>query len=87
MMWSKYCKFVIYIFLAELCNVCVCTFSESPFHLARRGWGEFPLRVRIVFKDRLNKPVDVIHNLKLDKTYTGRQTLGNKNYRHTLPSL
>lgn len=57
-------------------------FSESPFHLARRGWGEFPLRVRIVFTDRLNKPVDVIHNLKLDKTYTGRQTLGNKNYLH-----
>lgn len=52
--------------------------SESPFHLSRRGWGEFPLRVRIFFKCELNKPVDIIHNLKLDKTYSGRQTLGNE---------
>ncbi|KAJ8961459.1 hypothetical protein NQ318_014707 [Aromia moschata] len=49
-----------------------------PFHLSRRGWGEFPLRVQIFFKCSLNKPVSIVHNLKLDKTYTGRQTLGNE---------
>ncbi|XP_064461714.1 YEATS domain-containing protein 2-like isoform X2 [Ornithodoros turicata] len=50
--------------------------SEAPFHLVRKGWGEFPLRLQLHFCDRRNKPVDIIHNLKLDKTYTGLQTLG-----------
>ncbi|XP_040204907.1 YEATS domain-containing protein 2 isoform X3 [Rana temporaria] len=49
---------------------------EPPFHLTRRGWGEFPVRVQIHFKDSQNKRIDIIHNLKLDKTYTGLQTLG-----------
>lgn len=52
--------------------------AEHPFHLTRRGWGEFPMRCQLVFKNQLNKPVDVIHHLKLDKTYSGRQTLGNE---------
>ncbi|GJQ72736.1 hypothetical protein Trydic_g1392 [Trypoxylus dichotomus] len=52
--------------------------SKSPFHLSRRGWGEFPLRIQLNFHGKMNKPVDVIHNLVLDKTYTGRQTLGNE---------
>lgn len=53
-------------------------YSEPPFHLTRLGWGEFRIRVRISFKNPLNKPIDIIHNLKLDKTYTGRQTLGKQ---------
>ncbi|XP_018327346.1 YEATS domain-containing protein 2 isoform X2 [Agrilus planipennis] len=52
--------------------------KSAPFHLSRRGWGEFPLRVKIYFHSSLNKPVDVIHNLKLDRTYSGQQTLGNE---------
>lgn len=51
-------------------------FSEPPFHLTRRGWGEFPVRVQLHFKDERKKRLDVIHNLKLDRTYTGLQTLG-----------
>lgn len=51
---------------------------HPPFHLSRRGWGEFPMRVKIFFQYSLNKPVDIIHNLKLDKTFTGQQTLGNE---------
>ncbi|XP_072378822.1 uncharacterized protein [Diabrotica undecimpunctata] len=51
---------------------------ESPFHLSRRGWGEFPLKVQIFFKCPLNKPVSIVHNLKLEKTFSGRQTLGNE---------
>ncbi|KAL4228496.1 YEATS domain-containing protein 2 [Mactra antiquata] len=50
--------------------------SQPPFHLTRRGWGEFPVRVQLHFKDNRNKKVDIIHNLKLDRTYTGLQTLG-----------
>lgn len=50
--------------------------TSPPFHLPRRGWGEFPLRVQIHFCHSRNKPVDVIHHLKLDRTYTGLQTLG-----------
>ncbi|KAJ9586306.1 hypothetical protein L9F63_020014 [Diploptera punctata] len=50
--------------------------TSSPFHLSRRGWGEFPVRVQIHFTNPRNKPVDLIHHLKLDRTYTGLQTLG-----------
>ncbi|XP_046423590.1 YEATS domain-containing protein 2 [Neodiprion fabricii] len=52
--------------------------TSPPFHLSRRGWGEFPLRVQLHFKNALNKPMDVIHYLKLDRTYTGLQTLGSE---------
>lgn len=52
--------------------------SSAPFHLSRRGWGEFPLRVQLHFKNAINKPMDIIHHLKLDSTYTGLQTLGSE---------
>ncbi|XP_019646423.1 PREDICTED: LOW QUALITY PROTEIN: YEATS domain-containing protein 2-like [Branchiostoma belcheri] len=50
--------------------------TPSPFHLTRRGWGEFPVRVQLHFVDPRHKKVDIIHQLKLDRTYTGLQTLG-----------
>ncbi|KZC05694.1 YEATS domain-containing protein 2 [Dufourea novaeangliae] len=52
--------------------------TTPPFCLSRRGWGEFPLRVQLHFKSALNKPMDIIHHLKLDRTYTGLQTLGSE---------
>ncbi|CAH1775073.1 unnamed protein product [Owenia fusiformis] len=52
--------------------------TEPPFHLTRRGWGEFPIRVQLHFQDERNKRVDIIHQLKLDHTYTGIQTLGSE---------
>ncbi|CAL1296824.1 unnamed protein product [Larinioides sclopetarius] len=52
--------------------------SSPPFHLIKRGWGEFEVRVQIFFHDPRNKPVDIQHTLKLDKTFTGLQTLGNE---------
>lgn len=52
--------------------------TTPPFHLCRRGWGEFPLRVQLHFKNQNNKPMDIIHHLKLDRTYTGLQTLGSE---------
>lgn len=52
--------------------------NRPPFHLTRRGWGEFPVRVQLHFVDPRNKRVDIIHELKLDRTYTGLQTLGSE---------
>jgi len=40
-----------------------------PFHLTRRGWGEFPVRVQLHFIDPRNKPVDIIHSLKVIVIY------------------
>lgn len=54
--------------------------NKPPFHLTRRGWGEFPVRVQLHFVDPRNKRVDIIHELKLDRTYTGLQTLGSETY-------
>ena len=50
--------------------------SKAPFQLTRYGWGEFPVRVQLEFSDKQNKHVDIIHNLVLDRTHTGHQTLG-----------
>lgn len=49
-----------------------------PFYLNRRGWGEFPVRVQVHFSLPGNRPIDIIHNLKLDRTYSGLQTLGSE---------
>lgn len=40
------------------------------------GWGEFPVRVQLHLKDSRNRKIDIIHHLKLDRSYTGEQTLG-----------
>lgn len=41
--------------------------TGPPFQLTRTGWGEFPVRLEIHFVDRgkLNRPVNVIHMLKV----------------------
>ena len=52
--------------------------AKPPFHLTRYGWGEFPVRVQLEFTDKSNKHVDIIHNLVLDRTHTGHQTLGSE---------
>ncbi|XP_063631712.1 uncharacterized protein LOC134802925 [Cydia splendana] len=51
--------------------------DKPPYHISRRGWGEFPARVELHFKlpDR-NRPATVEHTIKLDRHYTGLQTLG-----------
>ncbi|KAJ1860974.1 YEATS domain-containing protein 2 [Coemansia sp. RSA 2703] len=36
------------------------------FELTRHGWGEFPVRLQVFFVDRRNKPVDMVHMLRLD---------------------
>ena len=39
--------------------------AHPPYHLIRRGWGEFPARVQIHFKGPVNKPVDIMHFIKV----------------------
>nr|XP_026488764.1 uncharacterized protein LOC113395378 [Vanessa tameamea] len=51
--------------------------DKPPFQVSRRGWGEFPARVTLHFAlpDR-NRPATLTHTIKLDRHYTGLQTLG-----------
>jgi thiol-disulfide isomerase/thioredoxin len=51
---------------------------STPFYLSRYGWGEFPIRIQLHFTNSFNKPVDIIHYLKLDRTFTGLQTIGSE---------
>ena len=73
---DKYIKCVLFFLHPSYIPNDIVTVSKPPFQVTRRGWGEFPVRVQLHFRDSRNKRFDVIHNLKLDKTYTGLQTLG-----------
>ncbi|XP_032525342.2 uncharacterized protein LOC116776290 [Danaus plexippus] len=51
--------------------------DKPPFQVCRRGWGEFPALVTLHFlKSYLNRPATITHTIKLDRQYTGLQTLG-----------
>lgn len=40
--------------------------TSPPFELRRSGWGEFPVRVQLFLLDaKRNKPVDIIHMLRV----------------------
>ncbi|XP_063835627.1 uncharacterized protein LOC135084816 [Ostrinia nubilalis] len=53
--------------------------NKPPFHITRRGWGEFPARVELHFRlPAVNRPLAVEHTIKLDRNYTGLQTLGSE---------
>ncbi|KAJ2357496.1 hypothetical protein GGF43_001423 [Coemansia sp. RSA 2618] len=52
--------------------------SPPRFELTRWGWGEFPARVQIFFRDKRNKPVDLVHILKLDDMCSGIEVLGQE---------
>ncbi|KAJ3182966.1 YEATS domain-containing protein 2 [Geranomyces variabilis] len=54
--------------------------TDPPFRLTRYGWGEIPVRLQLYFADDRNKPVDLIHILKLDKMKSGRQILGSERF-------
>ena len=47
---------------------------HPPFHLSRRGYGEFQVIVQLHFKGNtdINKPIDIVHHLCLDKNNTGK---------------
>lgn len=51
--------------------------TSPPFILLRRGWGEFLMRVLLFFYPETNqKPIQIFHNLVLDKSKTGLQAMG-----------
>lgn len=51
--------------------------DKPPYHVCRRGWGEFPAKVELHFAlPEHNRPATVEHTIKLDRNYTGIQTLG-----------
>ncbi|XP_011193792.2 uncharacterized protein LOC105219387 [Zeugodacus cucurbitae] len=51
----------------------------APFQIVRRGWGEFPMRIQLFFHEHLQqKPVQLIHNVVLDRTLSGMHTLGSE---------
>ncbi|XP_017099654.3 uncharacterized protein D12 [Drosophila bipectinata] len=50
---------------------------DPPFQISRRGWGEFPMRIQLFFQNHLHqKPVQLVHNVVLDKTMCGMHTMG-----------
>ena len=50
--------------------------TAPPFRIVRKGWGEFPVRVQLFFTSKKTKPVDYIHQLKLDHKNLGLAVLG-----------
>ncbi len=60
------------------------TVEEPPFEIQEQGWGEFEITVRIHFVDSSEKPVEIIHFLKLfneDKTsQTPRKPIVSEQY-------
>ncbi|CAG4964142.1 unnamed protein product [Colias eurytheme] len=50
---------------------------KPPFHISRRGWGEFPVSLELHFpRPDVNRPAVLTHTIALDRHYTGLQTLG-----------
>jgi hypothetical protein len=45
---------------------------SPPFELLRTGWGEFPVRLQIFFWDPLNKPVEIVHLIRVLTATTGK---------------
>ncbi|KAJ3341856.1 YEATS domain-containing protein 2 [Gonapodya sp. JEL0774] len=52
---------------------------EPPFYLTRFGWGEFPVKVEVIFVDeKRNRMLEFLHELKLDQRHSGAQVLGGE---------
>ena len=41
------------------------TLDTAPFEVTEQGWGEFEISVQIFFHDSKERPVDMLHQLKL----------------------
>ncbi|KAJ2076973.1 YEATS domain-containing protein 2 [Coemansia sp. RSA 988] len=52
--------------------------TSPSLELTRWGWGEFPVRIQVFFRDRRNKPVDLIHILRLDNHRSGTEVVGSE---------
>lgn len=60
------------------------TVEQPPFEIQEQGWGEFDITVKIHFVDSSEKPVEIVHFLKLfndDKSnQTPRKPIINEEY-------
>ncbi|KAJ2160304.1 hypothetical protein GGF46_002350 [Coemansia sp. RSA 552] len=52
--------------------------TPPVLELTRWGWGEFPVRLQVFFHDRRNRPMDLIHVLRLDDLCSGNEVLGSE---------
>jgi YEATS domain-containing protein 4 len=41
------------------------TVEKFPFEIHQTGWGEFDIGIKIFFNDPAEKPVELVHSLKL----------------------
>lgn len=49
------------------CNFCsyLAEVTSPPFEVTEMGWGEFEAKMTMHFKDPQEKPVDILHQLRL----------------------
>lgn len=48
----------LYLFLA---------FTKPPYEIHESGWGEFELMIRVFFRENSKNPIDIFHQLKVNK--------------------
>lgn len=47
------------------CVGCLAEIKSPPFEVTEMGWGEFEAKMTMHFKDPNEKPVDILHQLRL----------------------
>lgn len=80
---SYFIKKVVFVLHPTFANN-VREVDQPPFEIQEQGWGEFEITVRIHFVDPSEKPVELVHVLKLfadDKTgQTPRKPIVSEEY-------
>mmetsp|Transcript_14086 Transcript_14086/g.35676 ORF Transcript_14086/g.35676 Transcript_14086/m.35676 type:complete len:320 (+) Transcript_14086:177-1136(+) len=61
---SYYVKRVVFT-LHPSCQIPVVTCDEPPYVVTQLGWGEFDVKITIIFRDAQETSVDIIHFLRL----------------------
>jgi hypothetical protein len=64
----SYCIRKVIFQLHPSCAQPLVVVEKYPFEVSQTGWGEFEAIIRIVFKDPNERPVDVVHLLRLYPT-------------------
>lgn len=57
-------KFTLYTLHTLVCTIAT-EIKSPPFEVTEMGWGEFEAKMTMHFKDPNEKPVDVLHQLRL----------------------
>eukprot|EP01129_Flabellula_baltica_P017035 TRINITY_DN9314_c0_g1_i1.p1 TRINITY_DN9314_c0_g1~~TRINITY_DN9314_c0_g1_i1.p1 ORF type:complete len:817 (+),score=152.19 TRINITY_DN9314_c0_g1_i1:177-2453(+) len=75
---SRYLKKVRFFLHPSFAPSDLVEVHSPPFQITRVGWGEFPIRIQLHFVDPKNKPINIIHQLKLDRETPGLPCLGSE---------